>query len=954
MSDAPDYKASTNLPRTDFAMKANLPQTEPARVAAWEASGTPAAMLAAAGGEPYTLHDGPPYANGHIHQGHMLNKVLKDFVAKYRTMSGRPAKVFPGWDCHGLPIELAVDKELGPKKRDMSKVDIRKACRAHAQRFIDIQREEFRRLGVFMAWDEPYTTMAYAYEARIVRELGKVVRAGAVYRGKKPVYWCIHDRTALAEAEVEYEDHESPSIYVAFPLTGGLGKLLPALGDRPVDLAIWTTTPWTLPANLAIAVHPTFEYLVYELRGRATVVAWDRLVPFLSAVAPEELAADRRELTRQIAAGDLACLRSDAVFAHPSRILGFFAGRELEGLHYRHPFLDRVSPVILGEHVTLEAGTGLVHTAPGHGQEDYAAGRRYGLPPLAPVDASGHFTDEAGPAWAGKQIFQANPEIVLALANAGALLNRPGESLKHSYPCCWRCKRPVIFRATDQWFISMDATSLRQRALAAVEGVEWIPSWGHDRIRGMLEGRPDWCISRQRAWGVPIPALYCEGCGESLLDAAILDRVAERFETEGADAWFVRPAADFLPEGRRCPKCQGAVFRKEEDILDVWFDSGVSHAAVLDARGVRLPADLYLEGSDQHRGWFQSSLLCNLAAGRTGAPYRRCLTHGFVVDEKGQKLSKSLGNYIDPQKLLAQHGAEIVRFWAAAANYEQDVPLSEGIMKQLAEGYRKIRNTLRFALGNLYDFDPARDRVAPERLPIVDRYFRSLLHRFVGRVREAYEAHNFNQVHHEATYLCSTTLSALYFDLLKDRLYCSGAQDPERRAAQTVLHEIADVLCRTLAPILSFTCEEAYGFLPGHRASVFAAGIPPVDAAALDEPLEGRMGALLEIRASVQKRLEDLRRDKVIGSSLEAQVRLPGTKTPAEKAALDFFRTGGGSLEELFIVSAVAEGGDLEIAVAQGRRCERCWKHLPEVPEDPPLCRRCQRIVQEFSKSRAS
>ena len=939
MIDAPDYKATTNLPRTDFAMKANLPTTEPGRVAAWSKEGTYAKMLASAKGAAFVLHDGPPYANGHIHQGHMLNKVLKDFVAKVRTMSGRPAKVFPGWDCHGLPIELAVDKELGSKKREMSKVEIRKACRTHAQKFIDLQREEFQRLGVFMAWDEPYTTMAFGYEARIVRELAKVVRAGAVYRGKKPVYWCVTDRTALAEAEVEYDDHESPSIYVAFRLTAGIGKLLPSLGDRPVDLAIWTTTPWTLPANLAIATHPGFQYLVYELRGRPTVVASDLLLPFLAAVAKEEVAEGRR----QLAGGTL----DTAALAHPERILGYLQGKQLEGLTYRHPLLDRTSPVILGEHVTLEAGTGLVHTAPGHGQDDYAVGKRYGLPLLAPVDASGHFTEEAGAAWAGKQIFHANTEIVAMLQEKGALLNRPGETLRHSYPHCWRCKKPVIFRATDQWFISMEDTGLRRRALTAIEGVEWIPAWGHDRIEGMLEGRPDWCISRQRAWGVPIPALYCESCGDSLLDPAILDRVADRFESEGADAWFARSAEDFLPAGQRCPKCQGQRFRKEEDILDVWFDSGVSHAAVLDARGVPLPADLYLEGSDQHRGWFQSSLLCQLAAGREGAPFRRCLTHGFVVDEKGQKLSKSLGNYIDPQKLLAQHGAEIISLWVAASNYEQDVPLSEGIMKQLAESYRKIRNTLRFALGNLEGFDPGKDRVPAEQLPVLDRHFRAVLHRFLGRVREAYEKHNFNQVHHEAAYLCSTELSALYFDILKDRLYCSGSSDPERRAAQTVLHEIVDVLCRTLAPILSFTCEEAYAFLPGHRESVFVAGLPEVDRAALDEKLEAQMAKLFELRAEVSKQLEDLRRAKTIGSSLEARVEVPTGDGVA------FFQSAGGSLADFFIVSQASVGKTLSVGVADGHRCERCWKHLPEVPEKPPLCRRCARVVQEFSSKQA-
>ncbi len=942
-----DYKDTTNLPRTAFPMKADLPRREPDRVTAWEAAGTYRRMLEGAKGEPFTLHDGPPYANGHIHQGHMLNKVLKDFVGKSRTMAGRPARVIPGWDCHGLPIELAVDKELGASRKELDKVAVRRACRKHAEKFVALQKDEFRRLGVFMAWDDPYTTMAPAYEARIVRELAAIARAGAVYRGKKPVYWCVNDRTALAEAEVEYEEHDSPSIDVAFPLEARLPGV-----ERDASLAIWTTTPWTLPANLAIAVHPEFQYVAYELRGRAVVVARDLLLPFLAAVAPQELAGGRQAAPG--AAFDPAAL------ADPRRLLARFDGRELEGLTYRHPLFPRTGKVVLGEHVTLDAGTGLVHTAPGHGQDDYEIGRRYGLAPFAPVNAAGRFTEEAGP-WAGRKVFDANPEIVAALDAAGALLNRPGETLTHSYPHCWRCKKPVIFRATDQWFISMEKGDLRQRALAAIEGVSWIPPWGHDRIVSMVERRPDWCISRQRAWGVPIPALYCEGCGEPLLDPEILDRVADIFETEGSDAWFTRPAADFLPSGRRCGKCGGERFGKEEDILDVWFDSGVSHAAVLDARGIPLPADLYLEGSDQHRGWFQASLLCHLGAGREDSPFRSCLTHGFVVDEKGQKLSKSLGNYVDPQKLLDQHGAELIRLWAAAANYEQDVPLSEGIMAQLAESYRKIRNTLRFGLGNLYDFQPG-DRVPARELPVLDRYARSLLHRFVLRVREAYENYDFNQVHHEAAYLCSTDLSAFYFDVLKDRLYCSAPGDRERRAAQTVLHEIVDVLCRTLAPILSFTCEEAYGFLPGHASSVFLAGMPEADGAAMDQGLEDRMKVLLGLRARVKAALEEFRRKG--GSSLDAFVRL--APQGPEAAAIQAFQEEGGRLAELLIVSGVGIDSPIdraaiapvtgpesaaptlcapvEVVRAAGKRCARCWNWREEV-DARELCGRCGRVV---------
>jgi isoleucyl-tRNA synthetase len=944
-AEPPDYKATTNLPRTDFAMKANLPVREPTQVAAWEERGTYRKMLASAKSEPYVLHDGPPYANGHIHKGHMLNKVLKDFVGKYRSMVGQPCEIIPGWDCHGLPIELAVDKELGSKKREMDKVAIRQECRRYADKFIDIQREEFKRLGVFMDWDHPYTTMAFSYEARIVRELAKIVRAGGLYRGKKPVYWCINDRTALAEAEVEYEDHDSPSIYVAFPLDGGLERLLPSLGNRKIDLAIWTTTPWTLPANLAIAVHPTFQYLVYELRGRPTVVASDLLVPFLAAVAPDELAEGRRQI-----AG--AALDATAI-AHPERILGYLEGRSMEGLKYRHPLFDRVSPVILGDHVTLEAGTGLVHTAPGHGQDDYLVGRKYGLPPLAPVDAAGRFTTDAGP-FAGKQVFQANPEVVAALVAAGALLNKPGEILRHSYPHCWRCKKPVIFRATDQWFISMDSSRLRERALEAVEQVAWIPPWGRDRMDAMLEKRPDWCISRQRAWGVPIPAFYCEGCGESLLDPAVLEGIADRFEKNGADIWFQLPASELLPNGQKCPKCGGGSFTKEEDILDVWFESGISWSAVLEARGLRVPADLYLEGSDQHRGWFQSALLTALAVGRDSAPFKTCLTHGFLVDSQGRKLSKSLGNDIDSDKFLKQNGAEIVRLWIAAEDYRNDISLSNEVIARVSEAYRKLRNTLRYGLSNLYDYDPARDRVPLESLPRLDRYVRARLHRWLEKARASYEAYEFHAVYRSAMELCSVELSALYFDVLKDRLYCSGARDLERRAAQTVLAEIVDVLCRTLAPILSFTCEEAYGHLPGHAESVFVAGLPRADGGAFDEPLERQMARLLTVRADVQGKLEQLRRDKVIGSSQEACVELWAEDHDLVAA----LRADHADLAALLIVSEVKlleqrpadveaspSGAQVRVRSASGNRCARCWTHAPDVGVEPPLCNRCRKVV---------
>ena len=926
-----DYKATTRLPTTPFPMKANLAQREPEQLQRWEEGQIYQRLIDAAHaahGKPFVLHDGPPYANGHLHEGHFLNKILKDIVVKTALMSGRPAEYIPGWDCHGLPIELAVDKELGSKKRELDKVEIRRACRAHAAKFIDIQREEFKRLGIFARWAAPYSTMDYAYEAQTVRELARVVRTGSVYRGKKPVFWCWNDRTALAEAEIEYQDDSSPSIYVGFEALSDLGAVIPAAKDHRFRFAIWTTTPWTLPANLAIAVKPDLVYVAYLLRGVATIVARDLLFAFLAEVAPEDLQQPPRT-----AAGE----SFDATaLSHPDRLLGYAAGTALEGQRYRHPFLDRESKVILGDHVTLEAGTGLVHTAPGHGQEDYEVSLAHGLPILVPVDAGGILTEEAGP-FAGQFILKANPAIELLLAEKGALLHAPGRQIQHSYPHCWRCKKPVILRATDQWFVAMgaegDPTALRARALAEIARVQWIPAWGKDRIRAMLQSRPDWCISRQRAWGVPIPALYCEGCGEGRLDPTVLDHVAGIFEKESADAWFARPASELVPPGYRCPSCQGESFTKEQDVLDVWFDSGVSQAAVAKQR-LSWPADLYLEGSDQHRGWFQASLLCALAAGETQAPFRACLTHGFVVDGQGRKLSKSLGNSVDPQKILRQYGAEIVRLWAGSEDYRDDLRLSDEILQRLTDAYRKLRNTLRFALGVIDDFDPVRDAVPPAQLAPLDRYLRSRLHRFLKKVREAYDGYDFHAVTRAAIDFVAVELSALHFDVSKDRLYCDQPGGPQRRSAQTAIHELADVLCRVLAPILSFTAEEAYGFLSHPAPSVFLAGLPAVDVAAIDPAFEERVAALLLLREDVQGELETLRRVKTIGSSQEARVEVWDPTGALAQAPLD--------LAELCIVSAVnlvdgaapseaatgaRSGLRLRVTTARGHRCDRCWNY---------------------------
>ena len=945
MADTPDYKSTLNLPQTAFPMKAGLAQLEPKLLAQWEAQELYAKILAAnAGGPRFVFHDGPPYANGHLHIGHFLNKILKDIVVKFHNQQGMLCDFVPGWDCHGLPIELGVDKELGSKKREMDKVQIRQACRAYAERFVDIQREEFKRLGVLARWDEPYLTMSHGYEAQTVRELAQFVRAGVVYRGKKPVHWCMQDRTALAEAEVEYEEHRSPTVYVAFPAASDLGALAPALAGKPVSFVIWTTTPWTLPANLAIAVNPGFTYVAYQLGERVLVIAKDLLLKVLGEIAPDELAV--RDV--KLPAGEGETALSAAALKEPAKILAYLDGKSLEGLKYRHVFADRESPVILGDHVTLEAGSGLVHTAPGHGMDDYLVGLSYGLPVFAPVDAAGRFTEEAGE-WAGQKIFDANPAIVAKLQALGALLSDPASSITHSYPHCWRCHKPVIFRATDQWFVGMDGEGqLRARCLEEIEKVEWIPRWGRDRIHGMLAGRPDWCISRQRTWGVPIPVLYCEaeGCNVEVLDPAVMDRVAGFMDTEGADAWYAHPASDFLAPGQACAACGGTRFRKEQDILDVWFDSGVSFAAVAAQRpNLGLPVDLYLEGSDQHRGWFHSSLMCSVAT-RGQAPYKSVLTHGFVVDDQGKKYSKSNPKYVPPEKLLAQHGAEIIRLWVAASDFRGDLHISDQGLQTLADGYRKIRNTLRYALSNLFDFDPTADAVPEAELLPLDRWTLGQLRALTADVRQAYAAYELHQVFHRVLDFCAGTLSATAFDINKDRLYTAKKTGRARRSAQTVLYAVAHDLVRLLAPVLSFTAEEAFGHLPGQKPeSVFLAGLPE-GGASLDPALDAELAQLFTVRSAVLGALEAARRDKVIGASLEARVSL--TPTAALRPVLAKWSN---ELPGLFIVSQVqltdADAEVIQVSVerAQGEKCPRCWTYELGLSAAQPVCRKCREAL---------
>ncbi|PYM98135.1 MAG: isoleucine--tRNA ligase [Candidatus Rokuibacteriota bacterium] len=941
-----DYKATLNLPKTAFPMKANLSKSEPEMLAWWESFGIYKRLRQAAASRPlWILHDGPPYANGNIHLGTMLNKVLKDVIVKSRSMLGFNAVYVPGWDCHGLPIEHQVDKELGLDKpgvdvrRAMDPVEKRRRCREYALRFIDIQRGEFKRLGVFGDWENPYVTMEPAYQAVIAREFGRFVGRGLVYKGLKPVHWCMYCKTALAQAEVEYEDQKTPSVWVKFPLTSLPAELQAALAGRPAFAVIWTTTPWTLPANLAIAVHPTQEYVAVDVGGEVYVVARALLNDFL------------------------------ALFATPAhRVLASVAGERLAGHAYRHPWIARDGKIASAEFVGMDQGTGLVHIAPGHGEEDYELGKSLGLRVYNPVDDDGKFVAEVE-GFGGLTVWDANPKIIERLKSVGMLIAlRP---LDHTYPHCWRCKNPTLFRATEQWFIELDQKGFRAKALEAIKrDVEWIPPWGEDRIYNMVAHRSEWVISRQRVWGVPIVAFYCTACGELLLEERIVEHVSVIFRSgRGADEWFARDARDLLPPGTRCAKCGDQGFRKETDILDVWFDSGCSHAAVLEARSeLRWPAEMYIEGSDQHRGWFQSSLLESIGT-RGSPPYKSVITHGFFMDAEGRKMSKSLGNVITLEELLPKYGAEILRLWVTSEDYTQDIRVSMEILDRLADAYRRIRNTFRFLLGNLGDFDPARDRQSYARLDEVDRWILDRLARLIGRVRGAYEEYEFHTVFHSVHNFCAVDLSALYLDVIKDRLYTSLPDDPRRRAAQTTCYDIFAALTRLVAPILTFTSEEAWRHLPGTRSeSVHFERFPDAPREWLDDTLQRDWDRLLEVRREVAKALETARTAKLIGSALEAAVRIP--RAPEDLPAL--LQTKRDLLPTLFLVSGVDlerstsrssvtyESQDIPGLVigvdrARGEKCERCWMRSERVGENAEhrtLCERCVPVV--LARSRAS
>jgi len=922
-----DYKKTLNLPKTGFPMKANLAGREPEQLNRWDAMELYSRIRKASKGKPaFTLHDGPPYANGHIHIGTAMNKILKDIIVRSRQMAGFDAAYVPGWDCHGLPIEHNVDKELGSKKKEMTQAQVRRKCRAYAEKFIDIQRDEFKRLGVMGEWDNPYLTMNYRYEATIARECCKFALNGALFLSKKPIHWCCSCKTALAEAEIEYQDETSPSVYVKFALKDDPADIAAPLAGKQVSVVIWTTTPWTLPANLAVALHPDFEYAAVETGdGQVLILA--------------------RELVD-------ACMQTFGIADY--RIIADLSARDLEKRRCSHPFYDRDSMIILGDHVTLEAGTGCVHTAPGHGREDYDVGLHYGLDAYSPVNDNGVFTEEVGQ-FAGQFVFKANENINRLLEEKGVLLAK--EEIGHSYPHCWRCKKPVIFRATPQWFISMEKTGLRKKSLEEIDRVKWIPHWGRERIYGMIENRPDWCVSRQRAWGVPITVFICEKCDTVHMDEAAMNRVFEEFAAHGADVWFEKEAAELLPEGAVCSNCGSASFTKETDILDVWFDSGVSHAAVLEDRDyLHWPADLYLEGSDQHRGWFHSALLT--AVGLRGqAPYRSVLTHGFVVDADGKKMSKSLGNVVAPKTVIDKYGAEILRMWVSASDYRDDVRISDSILKQLSDAYRRIRNTSRFLLGNLNDFSPETDSLAPEKMLEIDRFALHKLQLLVERALKAYDTYEFHVIYHRLYNYCTVDLSSFYLDILKDRLYTSPPASEERRSAQTAMYRILDAMARIMAPIMPFTAEEIWKHMPAVKdkaGSIHLAAFPDPDPALKDEGLAAKWETLIRVRGEVTKALEKARADKVIGHSLDSAVTV-GLSDELAGVMADFEE----DLRAILIVSrAIMTQGEIpgaylgqetdgvwvKVEPAGGEKCQRCWVYddsVGTVDGHPTICDRC-------------
>lgn len=908
-------------------MRAGLPEREPEFLKYWEENKIyEKKQELHAGHKKFVLHDGPPYANGKIHMGTALNKILKDIIMKYKYAQGFDTPYVPGWDTHGMPIEHAAIKNLGLNRHELDTLVLRKECHDYALKWIDEQRTDFKRLGVLGDWDHPYITMTHDYEAVQIHVFGEMAKKGYIYKGKKAVYWCPHCETALAEAEIEYGEEKSPAIFVKMPLVKDNGMLPEAAQGKPAYIVIWTTTPWTMPANVAIALHPDFEYAWVECEGEILFMAKDML-----------------EAVGKVCKKDL------------SNIIGTCKGKDMEYAECRHPFetIDRKSLVVLADYVTLEAGTGCVHTAPGHGADDFETGVRYNLPIICPVDGSGKLTAEAGADFAGMFVFDANVPIIKYLAGLNRLFGK--ENIRHQYAHCWRCKNPIIYRATEQWFASVDG--FREEALNAIANdVQWIPSWGEARIHNMVADRHDWCISRQRVWGVPIPIFYCEDCNEHLVNDDTINAVADLFAKEGSDAWWAHSAEEILPQGTKCPKCGGTHFRKESDIMDVWFDSGSSHAAVCKTRPeLAWPADMYLEGSDQHRGWFQSSLLTSVAT-EGKAPYRAVLTHGYVVDGEGRKMSKSVGNTVAPQEVIAQYGADIIRLWAASSDYKADIRISKEILKQLSEVYRKIRNTIRYILGNTNDFNYETDKVEFKDMLELDRWALMHMQLLKKEVSAAYESYDFHVLYHAIHNFCSVEMSSYYLDILKDRLYAYKADSFERRSAQTAMYEIMLDLVVMIAPVLSFTMEEVWQFMKKPASmpeSVFMMPWPECKEEYIDEALESKWDNFIEIRSEITRVLEGARRAKTIGHSLDAKVELHATGE-----ALAILRSVEGDLATLLIVSQAKlveglAGGveatgreDLKVTVqaAEGEKCERCWIYSDTVGKDAEhrtVCARC-------------
>jgi len=927
-----NYKKTLNLPKSKFSMKANLVQKEPEILKFWDEVDIYKLVSKKTAEAPFfILHDGPPYANGDIHLGHTLNKVLKDIIVKYKTMRGFNSPYVPGWDCHGQPIEHNVEKKLGKKKSEVSQVKLRKLCRDYALKFVKRQTQQFKRLGVRGDFKNPYLTLKHHYEAINVEVFGKLYKNGNIYKGRKPIHWCYHCETALAEAEIEYNDEKSTSIYVKFPLKSEFAPL--DNYNLPKYFLIWTTTPWTLPANVAIAVNPKVEYVAIEAMDEIYIVAKDL---------------------------------AERVFSE-AEILNFkviktFKGQELEGLECLHPFQSRESIIISADFVELDTGSGCVHIAPGHGQEDYQAGLNYKLPIIMPVDGKGFFTQEAGK-YVGQHVEEANETIVNDLRKDNLLFH--SSTITHSYPHCWRCKNPVIFRATEQWFVSADGKDLRKKALEEIRKVNWIPSWSEKRITSMVKDRPDWCISRQRAWGVPIPVFYCSDCGKEIVTSESIKSVLNLFEKDGSDAWFTKSAEEILPEGTICQSCKGTQFVKESDILDVWFESGVSHFAVLKNRSdLNWPAQLYLEGSDQHRGWFQSSLLTSV--GCTGkAPYESVLTHGFLVDGEGRKMSKSLGNVVDPLEVIKQSGADVLRLWVISSDYTSDIAVSQEILERISEAYRRIRNTMRFLMGNLYDFEPEKDKVNYENMGEVDRWVLGRLHKLIKTVTQAHDEYKFHIIYHSIFNFCVTDLSSFYLDVQKDCLYTFAPDSKERRSCQTALSEILMSLIGMLAPTLVFTAEDAWRSLPDNykdEISVQLTSWPQVNNDLIDEELEEKWDKLLKIRGEVLKAIETMRNEKLIGNSLEAMVAIY-----SNHEFYKFLNSYKDILPGIFIVSQVKLFDSVDdisgkafqseelpgllilISKALGAKCERCWNYGESVGEDneyPTICSRCLKVIK--------